>query len=128
MIIANLGLYGISYRKAKLFGSMEQFPLIAIRFLFFQLYLIKGDPIGLFREAIRGLSEDRDWLVKNARSIRLEKKKLRSKMLAKFEAEYRDRIKNAWDYANKSENAKGELQNEVYSLRRVIKGLTEEMP
>lgn len=125
MIIVSFGIYGIRFRRARLFGDSE-YPLLSIRFLLISLVIIKGYPAGLFREAILGLSEDSEWLIENARSVRFARRKAMAKVRAQMEAEYRMRIERAWEEASSESDKKSDLQNEVYALRRVIKGLQQE--
>lgn len=126
MIIASFGLYGISFRRGKLFGNMRQYPLLSIQFLLVSIAFIRGNPVGVFREAIKGLSEDQEWLVRNARTIRIAKAKAKGKARAQMEAQYRADIDRAWERVSEESRKSGELQNEVYALRRVIKGMQQE--
>ncbi len=126
MIIISFGLFGVKAKRAMLFGEMRQYPLLSIHFLFVSIAFIRGNPVGVFREAIMGLTEDRDWLVSNARPLRLAKAKARAKALAKMEAQYRADIDRSRQREADLHSKNGDLQNEVYALRRVIKWLQVE--
>lgn len=126
MIIATFGLYGIRFRRGKLFGEMSQYPLLTIRFLFVSLTILRAHAVFDIRAAMKGLSEDPEWLIKNARSVRFERRKAAARVRAKLEAEYRGNLDRAWERVSEEGRKSGELQNEVYALRRVIKGMQQE--
>lgn len=126
MIIISFGLFAIKAKRALLFGEMRQYPVISIHFLFVSIAFIRGNPVGVFREAIMGLTEDREWLVKNSRALRIAKAKARAKATAKMEAQYRGELTRAREMWSRFSHHNGDLQNEVYALRRVIKGMNKQ--
>lgn len=90
MHIAEFGLTGISYKKGLLFGVYKQYPLATLRFLFVTISFFKDDNTkSLMREALAGLAQDRDWLVKNAPRIRMETRKAEARAEAKAEHHYK---------------------------------------
>ncbi len=79
MHIAQFGLTGISYKKGFLFGTYKEYPLATLRLLFVTInFCNDSNTRSILNDSLRGLTQDRDWLVKNAPQIRLEKKKVRA--------------------------------------------------
>ena len=122
MILIDFRLCGLRCRRARLFGEMEH-RLLSIQLLLISVAVIKGNPVPMFRQTILGLSEDPQWLVENAPAVRLARQRATAKARAQMESEYRENITRAWDRVRTTEHRLSELQNEVYALRRVIKGM-----
>lgn len=83
MVIINLKLCGLSVRRATLFGlERREYPVMVVRGLFFMVAVLKGVPVRLFQEAMTGLMDDPEWMIKNARSVRLHRRKVTTKIRA----------------------------------------------
>lgn len=126
MHIARFGLTGISYKRGYLFGSHKQYPLSVLRFLFVTIsFCNDSNTRSLLNDSLRGLVQDKDWLVKNAPLIRLERKRVRAKAKAEAERRYR---KDRDQYQSLYLESKGrviELESENRTLKSTIKLVSE---
>ena len=129
MIILSLGLTGINYKRGKLFGRLGQYPITTIHCLIITIAAVPKNSDWLFREVRRkGLAQDRDWCIKNAKQVRLVKKKAWAKARKQADAIFRDQIES---YRNNYSDAYAEaqeLRQENYRLRAAIKTFKEVQP
>lgn len=125
MIVLNFGLYGIRFRRGNLFGDMESHPIFSVRFLFFSAVILRDRAALDIRQSVIGLSENPAWLAENARSVRLERRKARAKARAQMEAEYREELDRTYSLSAEMQAKLDGACNQIYALRRVIKGLQE---
>lgn len=126
MIILTFGLYGFRFREARLFGDSPH-KVLSIRFLFFSATFIRGNPVHDIREAVQGIWSDPEWMKLNAPSLRRAKSRFKAKYRAQSEAMYSEDLTRWRERAENYSAQRGELQNEVYALRRVIDGLQRDL-
>lgn len=114
------GLTGLGMKRGKLFGAHKDHPLLTVKALICSVVVFRSrDSQVLFMKAIKGLAYDKDWLIKNADAVRLERKKATAKARGEYQG-YKERFMA--DFNWRAEKIT-DLENEVYSLRRVVRGL-----
>lgn len=125
MIILSLGFTGIAYKRGKLFGRLCQYPITTIHCLIFTITAIPENSNWLYREALEGLAQDRDWCIKNAQQVRLTKRKAWAKARKQSDALFKDQIESYRKHYSDAYAEIQELKQENYRLRVAIKTLKE---
>lgn len=125
MIVLSLGLAGIGCKRGKLLGRLSQYPITTIRCLIFTITVIPDNGVWLFREALEGLAQDRDWCIKNAKQVRLAKKKAWAKARKQADAIFGDQIESYRNHYSDAYSEAQELRQENYRLRAAIKTFKE---
>lgn len=121
MIIFHLTLCGLSIKRGTLFGlERHEYPVLVIRGLIFTAAVLRGAPASLFREAVVGLMDDPEWLTKNARSIRLHRRRMAAKIRAEMEARYRGELERAWGQVTELSSKSEVLLRDNFEMRRAI--------
>lgn len=125
MIVLSLGITGIGCKRGKLLGRYGQYPITTIRCLIFTIIAIPGNGDWLFRKALEGLAQDRDWCIKNAKEVRLAKKKAWAKARKQADALFKDQIESYRDNYSDAYAEVQKLKQENHRLRTAIKTLKE---
>jgi len=125
VIVLSLGLTGISYKRGKLLGRLCQYPITTIRCLIITITLAPERAGHLFRDALEGLAQDRDWCIKNSQQVRLARRKAWAKARKQSDALFKDQIESYRNHYLEAAAEAQELKQENYRLRGAIKTFKE---
>lgn len=89
--ILNIGLTGISRKKAFLFGERD-YPITIFCCLFFSVVIFKTNALIQFMRVAKTHEDMDDYFIKNADQVRLYKKKILAKARAQAKADSKSRI------------------------------------
>ncbi|MFJ5538602.1 hypothetical protein [Vreelandella titanicae] len=125
MWIIEWGFTKLSIKKGKMFGRHANYPLLTMRLGVVTITRMEGSAGRLMTEALRGLSEDADWLYLNSKrahdAIESYKKQLYN---ATQESAMRD-VERADNRASKAEQENMQLRTENHTLRQAIRIVNE---
>ena len=125
MLIIEWGFTKLSIKKGKLFGRHANYPLLTMRLGVVTVTHMNSKAGGLVIGAVRGLSEDPDWLHLNSKrahdAIEDYRKQLYndSQEVAKRNAEIAEKR------ASKAEQESMRLRTENHTLRQAIRIVNE---
>lgn len=125
MWIIEWGFTKLSIKKGKLFGRHANYPLLTIRLGVVSITRMESKAGRLMTDALKGLSEDPDWLHLNRKrahdAIESYKKQLYN---ATQESAMRD-VERAENRASKAEQENMQLRTENHTLRQSIRIVNE---
>ncbi len=122
MIIIQGVLCGIGIKRGRLYGDSPH-DLVTIKFLLVHIVWICSQGAMLIRQAVTGLMQDPEWLVDNAPSVRLARRKARDYYRREHEKYMNDCEKRGVNERYELRSKIRDLENENTSLRNSLVAL-----
>ena len=125
-MIIEFGFTGFSYKKGTMFGRANNYPIYSLRLGIVAVQYLPEDTRTIFRNALDGLTEDKQWLVKNQPEIVKYKDSLENSIRVKIKAEYLTKLRNLKRENERyyAENTKLRTQN--HTIKKTISYLRED--
>lgn len=120
-MIIEFGFAGIEYKKGTFFGRNNEYYIYSLRFIFVTIQYLPKQTRVLFMNALDGVTEDKDWLIKNNREIVKYRNSLKQDIRNDIKSEYKSRTKQVKQDRDKYYEENQKLRTENHTLRSAIR-------
>ncbi|QPI62386.1 hypothetical protein [Vreelandella venusta] len=125
MWVIEWGFTKLSIKRGKLFGRHANYPILTIRLGLVTVTSMNEKAGGLIIEAVRGLSEDPDWLHLNSKRAHDAIEDYRKQLYNSAEESAKRDAERAEARASKHEQENMQLRTENHTLRQAIRIVNE---
>ncbi|MEL7966326.1 hypothetical protein AAG587_08115 [Vreelandella neptunia] len=125
MWIIEWGLTKPSIKKGKLFGRHANYTLLTLRLLVVTVTRMNSKAGGLVIEAVKGLSEDTDWLHLNSKRAHDAIEDYRKQLYNSAEESAKRDAERSEQRASRAEQENMQLRTENHTLRQAIRIVNE---